>query len=162
MLALNDTNDHCWHLKGLQFCVWHFKIKRWRKLTAHLYCLFFILLRHSLWRPASGLFKRSKKDLFGTNCITMMWTCQCNCGYQLIFHVVEKQITLPSAGTLWEAQSLECCNHSTNDAQSFDQQNKGFIGIIVILLYLQAAQNLSSHGIAFFISQHTKTYAHLS
>lgn len=36
-----------------------------------------------------------------------------------------------------------------------------FIGIIVILLYLQAAPNLSSHGIAFFF-KHTKTYVHLS
>lgn len=57
---------------------------------------------------------------------------------------------------------LECCNHSSDDAQSTDQQNKTFIGIIVILLYLQAAPNLSSHGIAFFFFKHTKMYVHLS
>lgn len=36
-----------------------------------------------------------------------------------------------------------------------------FIGI-VISLDLQAALNLSSHGIAFFFLKHTKTYVHLS
>lgn len=36
-----------------------------------------------------------------------------------------------------------------------------FIGI-VILLDVQAALNLSSHGIAFFFFKHTKTYVHLS
>lgn len=30
------------------------------------------------------------------------------------------------------------------------------------MLYLQAAPNLSSHGIAFFLFKHTKTYVHLS